>query len=477
MQSDGLNYLSMSERYLDLVEQNLDIRIRRPIEKEIRRIARRGKIGTVPTLRLNETQLLQMELELWENLREFWAKHCNSAIQAIRDYDGLKTIYLRPDLYRPPFFMSVLSRSVLYADKVIVVDPVRYVELANFNGHLALGRKFFPSDAIGLMALREWIEEGLVEIIPQPELWNEETRRTLIGLIDNDAIQIAEETKIVGKINGAITRRVDDAEAQSGRILTGYRLSSKLNSVLFAGEATQSYPTTDWGEDLDYWQWKLEKEKRALGLDTKLLFALNRFPLNWFKAIPSDLLLELRRKEVLAGMRTELRRCFSDLSGARSEDLEDVAKRCNESLDVEIHRVQDEWKGIKRIVSGRVASGATAAIVAGTLTSLISTAVSIPALYSALIVGTISGGITTASLSVNEIPAIMEKRRRLRGNPLYFLFKIKEKALEHPNQLLVPRSGVSPGYLVELPQTYEESKQKFEEAYLGHLRSLIHAPS
>jgi len=116
---------------------------------------------------MSDKEFNELDITLWKRVTDFWDKHLESVLQEVRNDKMLKAFYLRPDIYRPPFVLNILRKTAMYADKVIMVDPIRYGEIVNVEGRLGLARKFLPVDAFYLLLLDEWVENDIVRLVPQ----------------------------------------------------------------------------------------------------------------------------------------------------------------------------------------------------------------------------------------------------------------------------------------------------------------------
>lgn len=338
------------------------------------------------------------------------------------------------------------------------------------EGKLGLARKFWPFDAFYLLLLDEWVDNDLVRLIPQPELWDDETRAKLIELIESDAVKIGKEVETIDILGSSetsskkIPRSKETREMKVATVEIAQRLSSKMNSVLFASEYLSCNPTTDWGEDFYYWEWKLKQDDKSLNLDTKILFALNKYPIKWFGRVPLEAVLDIRKREMLSDLRVTLRENFSDIRNTKEEDFEDTVKMCHERLKTELNRAENDWKNVKKLLLEKVTLGTTSAIVTGFLSAMASSAMSIPSLYGALV----GGGITATAMTINELATIRSRKRELEQNPLYLLFKA-QKGIDEAGKIEMP-SMIGPssslGWTTVIPSDYEDSKLKLERAYI-----------
>ena len=251
---------------------------------------------------LSEKDFFELDNSLWMSISSFWDKHLQSVLSEIKKNDSSKALYLREDLYRPPFFSDIIRKTAMYTDKIVLIDPIRYYEVIKIGNQVGAARKFIPVDAVYMLALSEWIENGIIEIVPQPELWDTDTNAKLRELIESDTPKISRGVKIVdmersnGKQERHIPKNKMTKEMLNGVSETAQRLSSKMNNVLFASESLHCNPTTDWGEDFYYWEWKLKQDGRSLNLDTKIMFALNKYPIKWFGPVALESILDIRKK-------------------------------------------------------------------------------------------------------------------------------------------------------------------------------------
>ena len=423
------------DKYFQIINDVIGQRLTRIIQEEREKEKKRGYIDfRVPDLErffrnLSEKDFNELDKSLWTSISSFWDRNLQSVLSDVKKNDCSKALYLREDLHRPPFFSGIIRKTAMYTDKIVLIDPIRYCEVIKIGNQVGAARKFVPVDAVYMIALSEWIENDIVDIVPQPELWDAKTNAKLRELIESDTPKISRGVKMVdvirsnGKHERHIPRNKMTKAMLNGISETSQRLSSKMNNVLFASESLHCNPTTDWGEDFYYWEWKLKQDGKSLSLDAKIMFALNKYPIKWFGPIALENILDIRKKNMLVDLRVSLREIFSEIGNTQSDEFEETMGICQEKLRREIKRSESEWNNIKKDLVEKVTLGSSAAIVSGLLSAMASPMVSIPSLYGALI----GGGITSIGLAFNEIAELRSKMKDLKLNPIYLLFKAQEK--------------------------------------------------
>jgi len=433
--------------------------------------------------KLTKKEYAEIKLQLWENIRDYWKKNLDNTLKDIRKDNKMKAFYLRPDVHRPPELWNIVRRIALYVDKIIIVDPIRYVQVINSKDKLELHTKFSVLDAFYLPAMKEWVENDIVTFLPQPELWNKDICKDLMDLIEKDMHEIVKDIKIVEipediKIHQILStiRKKEDIftyrepskeEEHQSHLYLSQRLSSTLNSTLLGSEALNANPTTDWGEDFSYWEWKNKFDGKKLNYDTKILYSLNKYPLKWFNNIPLELLLELREKDILNETRILFREKFNEIRNVKSEELEDVVKYCHDIFNIELEKTNILWKNIQKEVLRKVTISTFASLVTGIISAFASSSLNISSLYGALL----ASGATFSTLGINQITDLFNKRRELQNNPSYLLFHEKGEAkLDYTS---IGEVGTSFGWSIPLECDYKKNKIIFEEKYLEKLRNKL----
>lgn len=118
--------------YFQIIRDTLGQRIIKVIQEERDKEIKRGYIDIYASdlsrllRRISDKEFNELDFALWERITDFWNKHLDSVLQEVRNDKTLKAFYLRPDIYRPPFVLDILRKTAMYADKIIMVDPIRY---------------------------------------------------------------------------------------------------------------------------------------------------------------------------------------------------------------------------------------------------------------------------------------------------------------------------------------------------------------
>jgi hypothetical protein len=394
-----------------------------PTKKKEFRIPHRKIEIALSKLSDEEHSSLDMDLRL--RMIDYWNKNLEGTLENLRSSQGLKVFYFRPDLFRAPFIFESINKLCMYADKILMPDPITYAQVIPTAKGYGLTRCFLHPDIVYLNILREWIDDDLLEFLPQPELWNSEIRSRIREVIAGDTEQLVSEVKPV-----AVVRRsgkvVDlkppfDSETQLSNRITAARLATNIAHPLFVSSATNSVATTDWGEDYHYWLWKLERDRCQLGREGKLLYALNRCQLNWLRGVEPHAMLEIRKSGALSETRTLLRDTFREIQDATEEEFDEVVSVCKDKLEAQITRHGKEWNDVKSKLVQKIGLKSISATVTGLVSAAASSQLSIPSFLGALV----CGGIALTK-GLEDVSEFMNERRVLKRNPIHIFFESKK---------------------------------------------------
>lgn len=376
---------------------------------------------------LSDKESLSLDFDLRTRILEYWKSNFRHIIDDLRRDDSTKAFYLRPDIMRPPFIFEILNKTALYVDKIVLVDPITYGQIVKVKGKTGFLRRFFAIHAPYLLFLRDWVEAGIVSLIPQPEFWNEQTKTKVQEFIKEDTRKMRNEIKPVGvlKPSGKMVPypKGSKKEWAETETLTATKLATNINHTFFLSSSTGSIPTTDWSEDYHYWNWKLEQDQKAFGAEINILHALNKFPIQWFGNVPLDYILKLRQKGALSETRIVIRENFSEIQNAKENELEEVVNQCGENLGNQIRKHEREWDDVKSDFKDKVALKTVSAIATGLISASVSPQLSIPSIVGALI-----GGGIQLGRAIGDIAALRKEQRRLKRKSIHLLFDAKRQS-------------------------------------------------
>jgi len=384
---------------------------------------------------LSNEEHTRLDLDLRFRMLEYWERNISRILDELQTDKSFKAFYLRPDLLRPPFLLEALNKLALYADKIILPDPITYGQVIETSEGIGLLRRFFGFNAPYLLLLREWVESGVVIFLPQPELWNLETRKIMQKMIREDAKKILPEIKPVAIISKRKVSKILKKANTKGINETATQLATNIDHALFTSSATKSIPTTDWGEDYYYWNWKLKHDQKYLGREAKIMYALNRMSLNWFGNVDPHYIFKLRNDGTLIETRTIFRECFAEINAVDEEEIDEVIEQCKAKLENGIIKHQQEWNDIKKDFCEKFAFKTASSIVAGLASAAVSAQLSIPSLIGALV-----GGGVTMTRTIEDISTLRSEQRKLKRKSIHLFFEIKQKSKEGPQSDYIKKS-------------------------------------
>lgn len=236
-----------SDGYFYVIEEALgDHLIRKifdkvPTKKKEFRISYRKIEIALSKLSDEEHSSLDMDLRL--RMIDYWNKNLQGILENLRSSQGLKVFYFRPDLFRAPFIFESINKLCMYADKILMPDPITYAQvIPTAKGH-GLSRCFLYPDIVYLNILREWIDDDLLEFLPQPELWSSEIRSRIREVVAGDTEQLVSEVKPVAVVlrSGKVVHLKPpyDSETQLGNRLQAARLATNIAHPQGRGSITR----------------------------------------------------------------------------------------------------------------------------------------------------------------------------------------------------------------------------------------------
>jgi hypothetical protein len=175
-------YFSILENYFD--DEYKDLK-RGKSQREIINKAMRGFLPIVMDS-LRET--------LFFELKEYWEKNLDQASNEIRKIGGLKAYYEAPVGYQRPNFDEYIRRVALYADTIIVAEPI--MSILDVRGirsdwiyHVLL------YNVMELLQCQSLVEtkQPILTVIPRQQQIKPDLRNTVVNLTQDYALEITQK--------------------------------------------------------------------------------------------------------------------------------------------------------------------------------------------------------------------------------------------------------------------------------------------
>jgi len=405
------------------------------------------KMGTIEKFKLFDSQKGEFfELSNQINLAiiDYWETNKKNILNDVGKDPSLKTFILRPVIERTPPIMDYLSKMALYANKIIFVDPITYQEFLGMdNGYARFIRRFFISSLPYLFRLKEWVENGILTIVPQPSMWDDESNRIFIELVEKDTDMIHPMVKLAGVIGGKPEKKeMATQEQRLASLLTAKQISWKINTSLFGGASLDAFPATDWDKDYYHWGEKLKNEGKLINPDTRILNVVNKINVKWLDNVPFEFLLKMRKEGRLDELRVVLRENLGQVSKARDDEFKEVVKHARENIENQVKKHDREWSDIKKTFVETVTSKTLPSAFLGFLSGTAASTLSVPTAI-AIMAGS---GILSTKYAFEEIAKFREKRRNMKRNEIHLLFELKNK-YKGPDVNSKPPTKVEIGYI------------------------------
>lgn len=300
----------------------------------------------------------------------------------------------------PLTIIDEVVRFSLYSEKIIVFHPLQNPAVTNQNMDPSRDPKSWLPDFLEALyfyiVVQKWVAAGIVKLIVNPYDYDatvkakldpqifERARKLVANTRTNEddidevqrefAEQLAASFKnrdksyivkaILGLQNPIFTEK--EAAHFADQILeeipnvnplysnlniplnTNMLMTSKgggpVESVLFLSELTGGHIYTPRERT-----WEQIKEFSSDELWTKINQTFVKIPLTFLNNVDTTFALEIRKENKLAGMRTEIRKIFSELSSVDIKDLSDLKFRdLHESFIEEIRKADAEWSQIQK---------------------------------------------------------------------------------------------------------------------------------
>jgi hypothetical protein len=290
-------------------------------------------------------------------------------------------------------------RFSLYSDRIIVFHPLQNPAVTNQNMNPGKDPKYWLQDFLDSLyfyiVIQKWVNAGIVKLIINPYEYDFNLRSTIdeqaikrvvnsnqegifkMGLdsVTNDmaekfavSFRFRSKEYIINTLLEMQQPKFKSSEADefaeriiaaiprinplynklniplTGRMLQVTKGGGPLESIMLISEKTNGniYTPSDF-----HWQQINQFGVNDFWTKTNRLYS--KVPLTFLNEVDTDFALELRKDERLLGVRTQLKKIYSELNGLSLDKLTDSKIRdLQEGFIEEINKAEAEWQDIKR---------------------------------------------------------------------------------------------------------------------------------
>lgn len=357
-----------------------------------------------------------LRIDLQWRISNLWDKYLPIVLNELARDDEIKAYYLGIEHF-PSESFDFTRKTMLYADKIIIEEPLSESHCATPFGHLI-------AESQELLKLEELVDEGIVSFLPGPLCWNRDIKGKLRQEATSDAEKIHQQKDVIKDVSQSELDRIrQEYPIAKNLSLQDYlRLKTEVvNSIMFAAARTKSQVSTDSEIRWKHLNWKIRSDSsmlKKLNLDMKILNALIHPNAKFMGDVPLSVVLEAREEGYLLGLRKTLRESFRDIYQSSDEEFEDTVRLWSDKLNHEIKTVEREFKMLRSWLAKRLKLRTGASLIAGGVFMCVSSIAPIPAL-----IGMASSMLGIGSLSATDILEWREKKEELKRKPIYLFLK------------------------------------------------------
>jgi hypothetical protein len=381
----------------------------------------------------NGTLYINHPEELLLVIDSFWMNN----FQEMLDYLKEPTNSLRT--YHEFFGQDVtkdVSRISLFSDEIIISD--HFVTASrqlrpNFELRNADRFRYAFSFIKNIYELREWINEGIVIVVPSSpstdfatcEHNGIKTRLSYDEILRQDIKEIGlteeEYWDIVLNPKRAYLNEKDwnFNNLNTKQLLQAYSLNG-VNGFLFSSELYQSSPCTN---DINFWKALMDKiERDARVLDSNSLYAstLINTKANFLNDVPIEFAKKMRDEGYLSELRIFFREKFNQIKTTPDkDDFYEIISSLSSEINDEVVHYEHEWKSMKNEMIKNVTVKSSIGIVSGVLTAAPTYGLSIPGWLALL------GTCLSAGSAIDEILKYINRRNKRHLNGINLLVDLK----------------------------------------------------
>lgn len=372
--------------------------------------------------------------ELLLLIDSFWMNN----FQKMLDYLKEPTKSLRT--YHEFFGQDVtkaVGRVSLFSDEIIISD--HFVTASrnlrpNFKLQNADHLRYAFSFIKNIYELREWINEGIVIVVPSSPSTDfatsqhdgMSTRLNYDELLRQDIKEIGLTEKkywdivLDPKRSYLKERDWDFNNSNTKQLLEAYSLNG-VNGCLFTSELYQSFPCTN---EINFWKAlmnKIGRDARVLKNDSLCTSALINTNTNFLNDVPIDFAKKMRDEGYLSELRIFFREKFNQIKTTPDkDDFYDIVSGLSSEINDEVVHCEHEWKSMKDKMIKNVAIKLSYGIIGGVLTTAPTFGLTVPGWL-----GFIIGAGLPTGCKMDEILEYINLRNKRHLNGINLLVDLK----------------------------------------------------
>lgn len=323
----------------------------------------------------------------------------------------------------PQDLKKSISKSSFYLDEVIIDDPIT-IHLLETPFFSAKDRSDFMHDWFNcLVKSREWVESGILKIMPvSKKFWyeNDEIKRIFdinVKKYGQDELDfITNQTNMIERFefNTCAASKGSASYLNYLKHITDGIILETEQGIYF-NKVLNTISTLNDYEQWRIYNWRLKKEKNKPSLNAKSVFTLQNLDLKYLDNIPLSIALKIRNDGCGAQLRDYFRDKFKDVNNTDSiEEFQTVTSDISTEINDELKIYEKDVMSLKDPLINICGKGAISILFMG---------ISAHFGYSPLDQIQEFKVFATAMgyLGINEIQKIREKRK----NPLNMLLEAK----------------------------------------------------
>lgn len=311
---------------------------------------------------------------------------------------------------------NIMTRYCLYTDQILVIDP--FIDRLLYSAEHSPLRKpeewkqIAVNQALFLCSLEPWISEGIVQIVPPPQIFDRQLDETLINLAQTRMKKYTSEDMqpaVIDMTQDFLISLPPDAlesyvfgpdfdpmpKKDRRSLIEGIRRTQKrdpiryawgiergtgryykggqginLEGALLMANLTGCYLFTDREHLWNQLFQEIESSPQYRESEfTELSYAFQKLHFNFLNNVPLDFALDLRREGRLNSFRVFLREIWTEINRISSREvLTQKIKSFKDKLSAEYSLIEEEWRQIDQKLKahmGKWSLGAGLAILTG----------------------------------------------------------------------------------------------------------------
>ncbi|MBD1364422.1 hypothetical protein IDJ77_11440 [Mucilaginibacter sp. ZT4R22] len=309
--------------------------------------------------------------------------------------DGFKTIHY--STLKGTTIIDEIVRFSLYSDSIIVFHPLQNPAITNQQMNPGRNPKLWIPDFINAIyfyiVIQKWVRAGIVQLVINPFEYNddwfkrisEQTKMRFETINKDDVVFNEVELQIAEQLAAFYSKENTLEEIKAGLLKMENPKFSEDQAVRLANEIKDAIPkvnplytalpkhfngsqimTTKGGGPLESiteiaeliggniytpnkLNWKMLQEVNKNEFWLKLNHIYSQVDIPFLNNVSTDFALSLREEDRLSGVRTELKKLFSELNQLQINQIDEKkVGYLYESFKDEIRKTESEWTAIKK---------------------------------------------------------------------------------------------------------------------------------